>query len=46
MFYQGLLKFAKRNTFLIDPKGKIAKLYVTVGFWHKVDIQVHAIKTG
>lgn len=23
----GIVKFAKRNTFLIDPKGKIAKIY-------------------
>ena len=26
----GLLKFAKRNTFLIDPAGKVAKVYVGV----------------
>jgi peroxiredoxin Q/BCP len=24
----GLLKFAKRNTFLIDPQGKVAKVYL------------------
>ena len=23
----GIIKFAKRNTFLIDPEGKIAKIY-------------------
>jgi len=26
----GLLKFAKRNTFLIDPAGKVAKVYLGV----------------
>ena len=26
----GLLKFAKRNTFLIDPSGKVAKVYLGV----------------
>jgi peroxiredoxin Q/BCP len=26
----GILKFAKRNTFLVDPQGKIAKVYVRV----------------
>lgn len=26
----GLLKFARRNTFLIDPQGKVAKVYVGV----------------
>jgi peroxiredoxin Q/BCP len=26
----GILKFAKRNTFLVDPQGKIAKIYVRV----------------
>jgi peroxiredoxin Q/BCP len=26
----GVLKFAKRNTFLIDPQGKVAKVYVNV----------------
>ena len=26
----GLLKFAKRNTFLVDPQGKIAKVYAGV----------------
>ena len=26
----GILKFAKRNTFLVDPHGKIAKVYVRV----------------
>ena len=25
----GIVKFAKRNTFLIDPKGKIAKIYLS-----------------
>jgi len=25
----GLIKFAKRNTFLIDPNGKIAKIYLS-----------------
>jgi len=25
----GLVKFAKRNTFLIDPNGKIAKIYLS-----------------
>ena len=26
----GLLKFARRNTFLIDPQGRIAKVYLNV----------------
>ena len=26
----GLVKFARRNTFLIDPRGKVAKVYVGV----------------
>ena len=26
----GVLKFAKRNTFLVDPQGKVAKVYVGV----------------
>jgi peroxiredoxin Q/BCP len=26
----GLLKFARRNTFLIDPQGKVAKVYLSV----------------
>ncbi|MDB5925018.1 MAG: alkyl hydroperoxide reductase/Thiol specific antioxidant/Mal allergen, partial [Betaproteobacteria bacterium] len=26
----GVIKFARRNTFLIDPHGKIAKVYVGV----------------
>ena len=26
----GFLKFAKRNTFLIDPQGKVAKVYLGV----------------
>ena len=26
----GFLKFAKRNTFLIDPAGKVAKVYLGV----------------
>ena len=25
----GIVKFAKRNTFLIDPKGKIVKIYLS-----------------
>lgn len=31
-----LIKFAKRNTFIIDPQGKVAKVYVSV------DAQQHA----
>jgi peroxiredoxin Q/BCP len=31
-----VIKFAKRNTFIIDPSGKIAKVYVSV------DAQQHA----
>ncbi len=31
-----LIKFAKRNTFIIDPQGKVAKVYVAV------DAQQHA----
>ena len=26
----GLMKFAKRNTFLIDPRGKVARVYLAV----------------
>lgn len=26
----GIIKFAKRNTFLIDPQGKIARMYLSV----------------
>ena len=26
----GLLKFARRNTFLIDPQGRVAKVYLGV----------------
>ena len=26
----GLLKFARRNTFLIDPQGRVAKVYLRV----------------
>ena len=26
----GLLKFAKRNTFLIDPEGRVARVYLNV----------------
>ena len=26
----GLLKFARRNTFLIDPEGRIARVYLNV----------------
>ena len=26
----GLIKFAKRNTFLIDPRGRVAKVYLSV----------------
>jgi peroxiredoxin Q/BCP len=26
----GLLKFARRNTFLVDPQGKVAKIYIGV----------------
>jgi peroxiredoxin Q/BCP len=26
----GLLKFARRNTFLIDPQGRVAKVYLKV----------------
>ena len=26
----GVVKFAKRNTFLVDPQGKIAKVYLDV----------------
>ncbi|HEY8085880.1 MAG TPA: peroxiredoxin, partial [Methylophilaceae bacterium] len=32
----GLIKFAKRYTFLIDPQGKIAKVY------EKVDTSRHS----
>ena len=30
LFNLGVLKFAKRNTFLVDPQGKIAKVYLGV----------------
>jgi len=33
----GLLKFAKRNTFLVDPSGKVAKVYVGVNPARNVD---------
>jgi len=30
----GIIKFAKRNTFLIDPEGKIAKVYISASARH------------
>ncbi len=30
----GIIKFAQRNTFLIDPQGKIAKVYLSVSAKH------------
>nr|WP_245781951.1 peroxiredoxin [Granulicella pectinivorans] len=32
----GAMKFANRETFLIDPSGKVAKV------WEKVDVKVHS----
>lgn len=30
----GIVKFAKRNTFLIDPQGKIARIYISANAAH------------
>ena len=30
LIHLGLLKLARRNTFLIDPQGRIAKVYISV----------------
>ena len=40
----GLLKFARRNTFLIDPQGRVAKVYLKVEPAHNAEDVIAGIK--
>jgi peroxiredoxin Q/BCP len=40
----GLLKFARRNTFLIDPHGRIVKVYLKVDPAHNAKDVIAGIK--
>ena len=40
----GLLKFARRNTFLIDPQGRVAKVYLKVEPARNADDVIAGIK--
>ena len=40
----GLLKFARRNTFLIDPQGRVAKVYLKVDPAHNAEDVIAGIK--
>jgi peroxiredoxin Q/BCP len=40
----GLLKFAGRNTFLIDPQGRVAKVYLRVDPAHNAEEVIAGIK--
>ena len=41
----GLIRFAKRNTFLIDPQGKVNKVYVGVNAARNTDDVTHDLQT-
>ncbi len=40
----GIIKFAQRNTFLIDPKGKIAEIYLSVSAKHNSEKVIEDLK--
>jgi peroxiredoxin Q/BCP len=40
----GILKFAKRNTFLIDPAGKVVKVYLGVNPARDAEVVAHDLK--
>lgn len=40
----GIIKFAQRNTFLIDPQGKIAKIYLSVSAKHNSEKVIEDLK--
>ena len=40
----GLLKFARRNTFLIDPQGRVVKVYLKVEPAHNAEDVMAGIK--